>query len=152
VDKDGYHKCTIKYDDRGNLIEKAYFNAAGKPTLCRQGMHKKVFRCDERGNQIDVAYFDEAGGPVQTRAVIKRVLPGSQAARVGLQAGDVVLQYDGEAIRNGFHAGTVVPRRAGEKGRKIPLHIRRAGQGMTLSLLPGRIGVEWEDRVVPEGK
>ena len=63
--KDADHLVTGRYDERGNLIEAAYFDTAGNPTQHKDAYHLVTGRYDERGNRIEWAYFDTAGNPMQ---------------------------------------------------------------------------------------
>ncbi|MCC7350610.1 MAG: AAA family ATPase [Phycisphaerales bacterium] len=52
---------THAYDERGNQIEEAYFNAAGEPTLDHRGCAAYANAYDERGNRIEDRYYDAKG-------------------------------------------------------------------------------------------
>ena len=53
----GFAKATLKYDERGNPVEGAYFDEAGQPTRHKDGtpIQRHVRRA---GNRIESAYFD----------------------------------------------------------------------------------------------
>ena len=51
--KDGYARCTAKYDERGNRTEVAYFDEAGRPTRHKDGYARFTAKYDERGNWIE---------------------------------------------------------------------------------------------------
>jgi hypothetical protein len=53
----------LTYDEDGNRIEEAYFDAAGRPCLSWNGFHKIAVQYDERGNPVGEAYFDTNGKP-----------------------------------------------------------------------------------------
>ncbi|QKT03145.1 DegQ family serine endoprotease [Ectothiorhodospiraceae bacterium 2226] len=63
-------------------------------------------------------------------AVIANVMPDSPAAQAGLQPGDVVLQVNGQAIRDATHLRNVVGLL--RVGQEIELRILRNGQPRTL--------------------
>jgi WD40 repeat protein len=53
-----------KYDERGNLIHRAYFDETGNPTTHSQyGFHKFTQKFDEQDNFMAFAVFDVAGNP-----------------------------------------------------------------------------------------
>ncbi|OAD21788.1 hypothetical protein THIOM_002442 [Candidatus Thiomargarita nelsonii] len=80
---DGTHKTTGKYDERGNQIELAYFDAAGNPTLHKDGYHKITVQYDASGNPTEVAFFDANGQPFETEIFVVSVLSESQAEKLG---------------------------------------------------------------------
>ena len=54
---DGYAKRTVKIDERGNIIEQAYFGIDGKLCLIHIGYAKVTMKYDEQGNIIEAAYY-----------------------------------------------------------------------------------------------
>jgi hypothetical protein len=150
--KDGVHKIQTRYDERGNLLEKVYLGTDGKPVCHRRLGYARVVPTWDlaRRQQTDVTYYDEKIHPVQTEVVTLEVLAGSQAARVGLRPGDVLLGYDGAEFRNTVTFNlAVVCRAAVKKPGPIPLVVRRGDRTLRFSLAPGRLGVVFEDRVPP---
>ena len=61
----GYARNNIRYDERGNWTEWAYFDEQGRPARYKDGYVRVTARYDERGNQIEQAYFDEQGRPAR---------------------------------------------------------------------------------------
>jgi hypothetical protein len=61
--------------------------------------------------------------------LITHVLPDSPAALADLQRGDILLQYDGEKVRDGEQLANLI--RTDRPGRAIKLHYWRAGQEIT---------------------
>src|SRR5262249_37065734 len=72
------------------------------------------------------------------------VVPGSNAAAHGLQPGDVLLAYNGTALRRreDFKA---VP----EPGPPVPIDVCRDGESARRELAPGRLGVVFDPRPAP---
>lgn len=52
---------TFAYDERGNQVEEAYFDAAGKPILDSRGCAAAAYAYDDRGNRIEERYYDASG-------------------------------------------------------------------------------------------
>jgi hypothetical protein len=61
--KDGYHRCTARYDERGHQVEAAFFGLDGKPCLHKNGYHRFSDRYDEHGQPLEEAYFGLDGKP-----------------------------------------------------------------------------------------
>jgi serine protease Do len=68
-------------------------------------------------------------------ARIKDVNPNSPAAAARLQAGDVVLEYDGVHVDNDSHLINLV--NLTEVGREIPLSVFREGRAFKVTIKPG---------------
>lgn len=60
--KDGYHKVTYQYNQRGNTTEEAYFDTDLKPATYN-GVHKITYKYDDRGHETQMAFFNAAGKP-----------------------------------------------------------------------------------------
>jgi PDZ domain len=54
---------TAVYDERGNIVEMAYFGVDGKPALDKDGKARVTYRYDERGNGVEIAFFGADGKP-----------------------------------------------------------------------------------------
>jgi S1-C subfamily serine protease len=106
---------TCQYDGRDERIEEAFFGTAGQPVL--------------------VAYLDETARRMRVEVVVVAVPAGSQAQRVGVRSGDVLLRYDGSEVRSAltFYA-------AQGKTRVVPLLVRRGEQTIEFGLVPGSGG------------
>ncbi len=64
---DGHHLLRMKYDARGNMIEQAYFDTAGKPCRHTDGNHALRFTYDERDRVARLDYLGTNGKPVAWR-------------------------------------------------------------------------------------
>jgi len=79
--------------------------------------------------------------------LITQVVPGSNAAKAGLQAEDVLLTYDSKPTPDGAALKREIRRvddeieENGRKAEPVELRIWRAGQEKTLSAQPGRLGI-----------
>jgi YD repeat-containing protein len=63
--KMSYASEHLRFDGRGNEIEKTFFDSLGMPSLHDDGYHKITTRYDERGRKCEIAYFDTRGNPVR---------------------------------------------------------------------------------------
>jgi YD repeat-containing protein len=61
----GIYRSRTKFDQFGNIQERTFYNAAGKPAKhSNAGYHKFYLTWDEHGNKRkSLRYFDEAGNP-----------------------------------------------------------------------------------------
>jgi uncharacterized iron-regulated protein len=66
------------------------------------------------------------------KVVVKEVVAAASADKAGVQAGDIILALDGEAVRNNFDLIYAVGQKA--KGDKGMLEVERAGSRLTLEV------------------
>lgn len=73
---------------------------------------------------------DSLDSPDLSGALVSQVIPGSPAAKAGIEPGDIILRYDEKAIAT----ATDLPPLVGETpiGEKIPIEIRRRGESKTV--------------------
>ena len=85
---------------------------------------------------------ESLGVPANQGALIARVTEGGPAAKSGLEAGDVVLTFNGKTVRS----MRVLPRLVAqtEDGAKVPVEVVRKGKRLTLNVTVGRLD-ETED-------
>lgn len=144
----GCARVTGSYDLQGNLKEKAYFAEDGGPTRNRKGYAREVLTY-QAGELVDVAYADRDNTPLATHPVLVAVDPGGPGAELGLKPGDVFLNYDGNEALNIVRFGRA--KRAEQPGSPPrELRVRRAGTILTFQAPPGLLGIQLEDRVIPE--
>jgi len=67
VNDNGWAVRKRRYDDAGNQIETAYFDAQDRPTHSAMGVAAERFTYDARNRQVAVAFFDRDGKPVFSR-------------------------------------------------------------------------------------
>jgi serine protease Do len=73
-------------------------------------------------------------------ALVSRVLPDSPAEQAGIQVGDVILTFNGNALRN----STMLPHLVGQSpvGESVPLRILRQGDERELKVKIGKMSGE----------
>jgi CHAT domain-containing protein len=77
--------------------------------------------------------------------LVNLVVPGSNAATHGLKPGDVLLAYNGTALKHKDDLKTVA-----ESNKPIAIEVWREGQTSPRELAPGKLGVVLDVRPAPE--
>lgn len=78
-------------------------------------------------------------------ARITSVAPGSQGARIGLQVGDLIIEYNNEKILSWEDVGRI--RRKYRDNEDVTMLIERGGQLQSFNLKGGQIGIDGESAV-----
>ncbi len=144
--KSGHARWTARHDEHDNQLEKAYFDEDDHPIRGPEGYARRVGEYDDRGEPKSTSCFDVDGAPMRMRTSIKEVIPGGQGARLGLRPGDILLSFDGHDISNSDQF--VNSRKATDPPRE--LRILRGTETLTVKILPGRIGIQLNDRAFRE--
>ena len=90
-------------------------------------------------------------GVIPATILVQRVEPGMPAAEAGLQAGDLILEVDGEVVGSFASFATTV---LTSGGRSLAITYARAGQTRTVdvapqvTMVPGPLGIEGMDEEV----
>jgi S1-C subfamily serine protease len=84
------------------------------------------------------------GLPKPEGAIVSTVEPGSPAARAGLQAGDVIVEFDGSAVADGEQLTAMVV--ATPAGSRVPIAFYRKGQRQTTTVTIEELVLEDEER------
>ncbi len=63
--KEGVARTTATRDERGNVIDKRFFDRAGKPVRNKHGVARIVSRHDDRGHITEQAYFGPDDKPIR---------------------------------------------------------------------------------------
>jgi len=129
----GYAKVTWTYDSRGYLTEESYFDADDKPA------HDDVcvvirYTYSDQGLQTKVSYLDAQGRELPMELVVRSIVPGGQAARVGLTAGDHLLTYNGRIVSSSKQLADLT----GGTGFRA-LTVRRGTQIVTFDVWAGSL-------------
>jgi YD repeat-containing protein len=105
--KSGYSSINARWDDNGNKIEIAYFDARGDPTIDQsQGSHKARMTYDERGNIINAVFLGTNGLPM-----LHMNGYASLSAKWDERGNQIELAFFGT---NGKCGGTITMRKAGK--------------------------------------
>ena len=135
------------FDASGKVLRRDYFDANDVPARSANGYVRIKYSYDDLGRETKREFFDIDGAPVFTRVTIVKVDPDSKSQRVGLQAGDMIIAYDGQEVADTwrFHELELT---SGERGRQLT--IERAGKSLILDVSAGRLtGIETNDKVSP---
>ena len=84
----------------------------------------------------------ELGLPNTNGAVVSAVNPGTPAAKAGIQAGDVVVEYNGRPVSDSDSLVSMVV--ATKPGTTVPVTIYRQNKRQTLSITPDELDLEAE--------
>jgi serine protease Do len=84
------------------------------------------------GEVLGVSPNDNPRDVVTAGVIVRSVLPGSPAARAGLQAGDQIVRARDRALRNVFDWEAV--RLALRVGETVPISVKRDGRQLTLNV------------------
>jgi serine protease Do len=84
----------------------------------------------------------ELGLPNTNGAVVSAVNPGTPAAKAGIQAGDVVVEYNGRPVTDSDSLVSMVV--ATKPGTTVPVTIYRQNKRQTLSITPDELDLEAE--------
>jgi serine protease Do len=86
--------------------------------------------------QVNQALADSFGLKKAEGALVSSVVPDSAAARAGLQAGDVILKYNGQAISSSADLPTLVSE--AKPGESVKVEIWRKGSTQELTAVLGK--------------
>jgi serine protease Do len=96
----------------------------------------------------DLEAADLERAKTQSGAVLESVVPDGPAARAGMQAGDVVTEFDGERVRSARHLGRLI--RETRPDLSVKTTVIRAGRRTEISVTPTHapaLGAFIQDRV-----
>jgi YD repeat-containing protein len=140
-----YAKKRWTYDAHGKVTQVAYFDPDDRLVQTVYGFAIIKFVYDNLGRETKREFLDVDGVQVHTRVAIWKFEPGSNGQRLGLQVGDLLLNYDGEDIGNTYLLREMELVR-GERPRE--LRIQRQDTVASLTIPPGRLqGLDLVDRV-----
>jgi YD repeat-containing protein len=141
---------TRTIDDRNRVVEEAYHGSDGRLVRNRRGYARSTIAYAARGAAART-YFDVDGKPVATRVVVLEVTPATQAQRLKIRPGDVLVSYDGRPLKE-VNDLPVWPPGAPRTGGPRKLVILRKGNTITVEVAPGPLGVLLAEVAVPTTK
>jgi serine protease Do len=144
---------------RGLAVATICVAAAGTASAVRAGAEedgktgeRRVIRLRQPGGYLGVSLEDVGAGEVkrlgladERGALVREVSDDSPAGRAGVRADDVVLSYEGEAVRSAAHLSRLV--RETPPGRKVAVGLSRAGSRQQVEVTvgePRRMGDAFE--------
>jgi YD repeat-containing protein len=139
-------------DDRGRVCEDAYHGSDGKPVRNKFGVARLTIAYDDNDAPVSRSYFDEAGKPLVTRVVVQQVAPNTQADRLKIQVGDILVSYDGRPVKQVMDVPSWPEGHARKDSRPRLLVILRKGETITLKVAAERLGVILADMVAGPSK
>jgi serine protease Do len=90
--------------------------------------------------------FEEFGLKTRTGAVVSSVLPGSAAAKAGMEPGDVVVEYNGRPVPNRDDLVKMVV--ATKPGTSVPVKVLREKKEKTLTVTVEQLDLDAEQQTV----
>ncbi|HIA20696.1 MAG TPA: hypothetical protein EYN03_06015 [Planctomycetes bacterium] len=105
----------------------------------REGRDPAAYTGREPGDELNLAAT--RAKLVQFQIEVIRVVPGSQAAGVGLQLKDIVVSYNGQPITTPTGLRAAVAAAVQQRKEKILLVIERQGEKKEFTIKPGQLGV-----------
>jgi serine/threonine protein kinase len=144
----GIYGWRSEFDSRGNETYRAYSGISGEPINHNDGYAAWRIEYDERNQARHREYLNLDSQKMNTYVVIEKVFPGTQADSVGLEQGDIVLEYNG--VKGGIIEFMYEKNRLTTLSVSTDIIIRVARNGIrkTFKLRPGRIGIQWKERIV----
>jgi serine protease Do len=77
---------------------------------------------------------DDGAGSARAGAVVDRVRGEGPAAKAGVQAGDIIVTYDGEAVRSARQLARLIEETP--EAKAVPVTVTRSGKRIDLSVTP----------------
>ena len=114
---------------------------AGRVEVRRAPSRGNLMMLDGRGSQLGVVVSDV--GVTQDAGVkVDEVTADSAAAKAGLKAGDIVVEFDGERVRSARQFTRLVQETP--DGRTVKIAVLRGGNKQTLEATPEARSFSWD--------
>jgi len=94
-------------------------------------VHRRVMRLGVQGGGLLGVGLEEVEGSEARGAAVRSVTEGGAAAEAGIEEGDVIVRFDGEAVRSAAQLARLV--RETPAGRAVAIEVERGGATRTLS-------------------
>jgi tRNA A-37 threonylcarbamoyl transferase component Bud32 len=132
LNKDGIARKTYRRDTEGRLLETAFFDVDGKPVAARaEGYARLTNTRNNKGDLLNEVPFDAAGKALQFQLTVAKTV-SEKAREAGIQAGDEVVRFNGEEVRN--RARYTHLRTTAASGKPVKLELLREGKPVTVEL------------------
>jgi serine protease Do len=118
---------------------------AGRVEVRRAPGRGNLMMLDGRGSQLGVTVSDLDTKAAATGVKIDDVTEDSAAAKAGLKAGDVVVEYDGERVRSARQFTRLVQETV--DGRTVKIAVLRNGQKQTVEATPEARSFAWDMQI-----
>ena len=159
---DQFGICEIKrkFNSNGQLIIRTYHDKNGSICVNDRQVAGSEYEYDKEGNQKEFE-LDKNLNRIPQCVLIIEVLPDSEAARVGIKAGDVIVKYNNKTIRsvNDFIELTDMSEMwktlssdndaNSDDAEKKAIIINRNGKVKEFKVKPGKIGVKIHNATLP---
>ncbi len=146
--KDGNAGWTSEYDTQGREIKRSFFGIDGEPTLIKDGYAFYEKSYDQQGALIEGKYYDINGDRVSTRPRAAWIDPDGQGARLGIEVGDFLLDYD-DIDFSSVAKFNVYRSQEPENGPTKKLRVFRNGTILVFDVSPGKLKVAFPSAVFP---
>jgi hypothetical protein len=148
---EGFSSRRTMYNERDEITGLDYFDVKEKPCLLNRGYASARFEFDRDGKRIGASYFGMDGKelpPVPVMLTVTKVNENSEASRVGIRTGDVLISYggwsrfsrplveDGQSAMDLFSAERNKP---GQGARQV--EVCRGGAVVKFLVQPGLLGI-----------
>jgi S1-C subfamily serine protease len=152
VQRRGFAAARCLLDERRNVLEEQLLTKDRKPTTGRDGYARIRYERDASGQVQRVRLLDLAGEASDAEVYVLAVLPGTEAARAGVQGGDVLVSFAGRPVRDWYAMPAQLPplpkQATTRAARSHELVVLRNGQRVTIRLGAGRVGLVLSYRAV----
>jgi Subtilase family/PDZ domain len=105
----------------------------------REGRDASAYTGRTPGDTLDIKTIKDK--LKSTTVIIGRVQRNSQAARLGLKAGDIFVSYNGDAVTNRTELQSARKRAAGAKSKNVIVVVRRGDETLERIAKPGPLGI-----------
>jgi YD repeat-containing protein len=133
-----FARLDVDYDEKGRIIKEQYLDKSGHAAFGPYGYAGMTKRYD--AEQVETSFIDERGAPVVPAIRVRSVVPDSQASRIGLQPGDIVLRYAGRDVS----VVSLPPATRSREPGPRELLVMRERRLLKFEVQPGPIGIDME--------
>lgn len=168
IDKDGNHcpdqfgiwEIRRKFNSNGQLIRSTYHDKNGLICVDDKQIAGSEFEYDEEGKR-ETFELDKNLNRIPLCVIITEILPDSEAARVGIKAGDVIVKYNNVTIHSTddfielTDASQMWENLSSDKDansddtEKKVIIVNRKGKTKEFKVKPGKIGVRIRNETLP---